>query len=133
MIWIAFHYCSIISIRQMIHTVSKRRKFSPPRKKDDLGCNHVLLVTQKAIAIYKIQLLGKASIPKITKISFWPCTTFYFNQHIKGIQLIDICDVIHGGILDISKNSILDFCVNNGILEEISFICMNKELNPRTI
>lgn len=35
--------------------------------------------------------------------------------------------------LDVTKNSKLDFYVNNGIHKEISFICMNKELNTGTI
>ena len=45
---------------------------------------------------------------------------------------MDSCDDICGRILDITKNSKLDFYVNNGIHKVILFICVNKELNTET-
>lgn len=42
-------------------------------------------------------------------------------------------DAIRGEVLDVTKNSKLDFYVHNGIHKEISFICVNKELNTETI
>lgn len=78
--------------------------------------------------------LGNLNISKITKFPFSNLQIVYLhvNQSIKGIQLIDSCDVICGRILDVTKNSKLDFYVNNGIHKEISFICVNKELNTET-
>ena len=69
--------------------------------------------------------LGNLNISKITKFPFSNLQIVYL--HVNQSRN-DIC----GRILDVTKNSKLDFYVNNEIHKVILFICVNKELNTET-